>query len=93
MTKIILDSAIATDIYIYINDSWVTGKDKSVTWKVMTQIGKTCLYYGVQDATHKTHLPSQTPGTWKSLIVNSKGGMVTMLVDKERWIKTQQRIV
>ena len=47
----------------------------------------------MQDATCKIHLPCQRSGTWQSSIVNSEGGMVTISVDKEKWIKAQQRVI
>jgi hypothetical protein len=82
---------IAADAQDFVDDLRGTGKTAEDAWQVGTCIGKTASYYGVQDATRKRRVQSQTPGAWAGTVVGTVPSTFVSVTD-EKWSKTKSEL-
>jgi hypothetical protein len=82
---------VAADVFDYVDDERGTGPTAEDAWRVGSKVGKTCSYYGNQDATRKRRAQSQTPGAWAGVLVGTTEQVYVSVTD-EKWAKTKQEI-
>lgn len=91
MEKIRKGGALASDVYVYVDDGRPVGHTRRDCWQVSRKFGSKCSYYGVQDASRKVKGPDQQPGPWARTMVFSDEG-VDGLISDEKWQKTRGAI-
>jgi hypothetical protein len=47
-------------------------------------------YLGIENAARKTRPPSQTPGAWAGILVETNGTTITVCTSQEKWVKAQR---
>ena len=87
------DRKIAADFFTYIDDERPTAPIEWEGWQASKLICSILCYLGLQDVARKRTKPSQSPGEWAGTIVNSEGGVVKVLVSREKWNRGKNMIV
>jgi hypothetical protein len=82
----------AADAQDFVDDLRGTGPTAEDAWQVGSRIGKQCSYYGVQDATRKRRVQTQTPGAWAGTVVGTVPDDVYVAVTQEKWGKTKSEL-
>jgi hypothetical protein len=86
--KIRCDGHLATEVYVYVNDGWVTGHSAEQTALGARAYGAGCTRLGVQDASRKRTMPTHTPGPWAGTVTHTDAGKVIGMVLQEKWDRT-----
>lgn len=81
------DGCIACDVFIYVDDIRVTGRNRDEAWKACRRVYSKLNYLGVQDAARKRRDASQTPGAWAGSVIYATDEDVVILVTCEKWDK------
>lgn len=89
--KVREDGDIACEVYCYVDDGKIIGRDKVECWRAAATFAKTLAYLGIQDAARKRTAPSTTPGPWAGSVSHSEG-TVTLLVSQKKWDKTKELV-
>ena len=84
-----LDGTVAADSIEFVDDETGAAMTRDEAWEVAQRTAKSCAWCGVQDAARKRREESQTGGAWAGSIVHTDGGLVTVLVAKDKWRKTK----
>ena len=74
--------AIASDLFVYVDDLRVTGSTEEDCRAAMRQTGFTLGYLGIQDAARKRRPPMQAPGAWAGAVFDTRNG-VSITVTKD----------
>jgi hypothetical protein len=85
------DMAGATPAYV--DDLRPVGSSSDHCFKVAHQTGSRLGYLGIQNASRKTRPPSQTPGAWAGILVETNGTTITVCTSQEKWEKAQRYLV
>lgn len=85
-----LDGEIAADFRACnVDDLRATGSTEEDCWQVTRLIGSKASEAGIQDASRKRRVVSQTPDAWAGSVLETDGNTVKVLVSQERWDKTR----
>jgi hypothetical protein len=90
--KLGTNGLLAVEIFVCMDDGWPTGHSQELTWRAARAYGLGCLRQGIQDASRKRTLPTETPGPWAGTVTHTKGGCVLGMVSQEKWDKTKSLI-
>jgi hypothetical protein len=90
--KIRVDGHLAAEVFEYVDDCRAMGHSQDLTWRAARAYGLGCLRRGIQDASWKRTLPSETPGPWAAMVIQMEGGCIVGTVSQERWDKTKKMI-
>ena len=82
----------AADIQDFVDDLRGTAPSSEDAWQVGSKIGKTSSYYGIQDATRKRRVQTQTPGAWAGTVVGTVPDRPFVTVTQEKWDKTKSEL-
>lgn len=88
VTKVRKDSAVASDLFTFVDDERITGATEELTWQAGHALGAKQSYLGIQDAARKVGPCSQSPRAWAGAVVHvvpNKG--VCVLTSEEKWNK------
>ena len=91
VSKVRLDKLIVCNVYIYVDDGWITGPTKLETWAVARRLCSVISSLGIQDATRKRTEPSCNPSPWASTILSTEG-VVSISISQEQREKTQGHV-
>jgi hypothetical protein len=86
--KIREDGHLVAEIFEYVDDSRPMGYCRDLTWRVARAYGLGCSRRGIQDASRKWTLPTETPGPWAGTVTHTKAGSLVGMVSQEKWDKT-----
>jgi hypothetical protein len=89
--KVREDGDIACEVYCYVDDGKIIGRDKIECWRAAATFSKMLAYLGIQDAARKRTAPSTTPGPWAGSVSHSDGD-VTLLVSQKKWDKVKDLV-
>jgi hypothetical protein len=90
--KVRWDGELAVEVFIYVDDGQPTGPTEYLAWQAGRAYRAGCTRRGVQDASRKWTLPSQTPGPWTGTVTHTDGGRIRGTVSQEKWEKTKSLI-
>jgi len=91
--KIRAEGFLAAEIFVYVNDGRVVAHSPDLPWRAARAYVSYCARLGVQDASRKWALPSETPGPWAGTVTHTNGGQVCGMVSQEKWEKTKLLIM
>ena len=74
--KIRADRFLAAEIFVYVDDGRVVADLPDLAWQAAQAYASRCAKLGVQDASWKRTLPSETPGPWAGMVTHTNGGQV-----------------
>ena len=93
------DGQIASDTDPYVDDWRNWAPTKELAWLAGSQLAKTCSYLGIQDAARKRRAPSQSPGPWTGVVIQSEAGnilvngkIVWKTCAQDRWDKARHTV-
>ena len=87
--KIRSDGHLAAEICVHVDDGRPTGHCKDLTWRAARAYGSGCSRRGIQDASRKRTLPTESPGPWAGTVTCTEGGSLVGMVSQEKWDKTK----
>jgi hypothetical protein len=87
--KIRVDGHLAAEIFVYVDDSRPTGFCRGLTWRMARAYGLGCSRRGIQDASRKQALPTETPGPWAGTVMHTEARSLVGMVSQEKWDKTK----
>jgi hypothetical protein len=87
--KIREDEHLAAEIFVYVDNGHPTGHSLRLTWAAARVFAAVCSRRGVQDASRKRTLPTETPGPWAGTVTHTEGGCILGMVSQEKWDKTK----
>ncbi len=90
--KVRWDGELAAEVFVYVDDGRPTGPTEYLAWQAARAYGAGCTRRGVQDASRKRTLPSQTPGPWAGTVTHTDRGRICGTVSQEKWEKTKRLI-
>jgi hypothetical protein len=82
--KIRCDGHLATEVYVYMDEGWVTGHSAKQTGLGARAYEVGCTRLGVQDASRKRRTPTHTPGPWAGTVTHTDVGKVIGMVSQEK---------
>jgi hypothetical protein len=85
--KIRADGHLAAEIFVYVDDGRPTGHSPRLTWAAAQAYAAGCSRRGIQDASRKRTLLTETPGPWAGTVTHTEGGHVLGMVSQEKWDK------
>ena len=86
------DGDPAADFSLYVDDNWAVGNNRDEAKLARRRVASVCSYLGVQDASRKRRMASQTPGAWASTVISTDGDGVFVTVSQEKWDKSKTMI-
>ena len=87
--KIRSDGHLTAEIFVYVDDGRPTGHCKDLTWRAARAYGSGWSRRGIQDASRKRTLPTESPGPWAGTVTCTEGGSLVGMVSQEKWDKTK----
>ena len=90
--KVRADGKPAADFALYVDDNRGVGNDKKEARRVGRRFASKCSYLGIQDASRKRRMASQTPGAWAGSVISTDGDGVYLTVSQEKWDKAKSQI-
>ena len=83
---------IASDVYVYIDDGRPTAGSTKASWRATQRVYQ-IIFFCLQDSCKKRTAPSQEPGEWVVISVNSTGDRVTVFVSVKKSGKSKDIIL
>ena len=85
-------AAIASDVFIYVDDIRVTGPTEVESWAAARRVSGVLAHLGIQDAARKRREPRLDPGAWAGAVLRTDGDAPAVEVSMEKWVKTKALI-
>jgi len=71
-----------------VDNGRTTGYWRDLTWRAVRAYGSGCSRRGIQDASRKRTLPTESPGPWAGTVTHTGSGRLVGMVSQEKWDKT-----
>jgi hypothetical protein len=72
-----------------VDDTRTAGNDMVEAQMTLRRVASVMNWLGLQDAAQKHRDPTRSPGPWADSVIQSEGGIITISVGLERWIKAK----
>jgi hypothetical protein len=86
------DGDPAADFSLYVDDNRSVGNSRLEAKLATRRVASIGSYLGVQDASQKRRMASQTPGAWAGTVMSADGEGVFVTVSQEKWDKAKGMI-
>jgi hypothetical protein len=86
------DGEPAADFSLYVDDNRSVGNSRLEAKLATRRVASIGSYLGVQDASRKRRMASQTPGAWAGTVISTDGIGVYVTVSQEKWDKSKGMI-